>query len=432
VFSPGSIPDALCPALADVRSLCAALGFGSSEASPGAVGVESPRTAEDRASYLVALRQLIDAAEVAFTGILADFDANGDGETLHAAPTTPAWLRGALGLAAAEAGARVKVARASRDLLAEPLTQAADTGGVCFGHVESIARATRPLPADAQADAVTTLTEIAAQCGVDDVRAAGRYLRNVIDPDGALAASERDFERRWLDVSPLLDGMTSIQGVLDAEASAVISSALAPFLVPAGPDDERSASQRRADGLVEMARVAVMSGDLPTLSGTSTALAVTVPLSTLTGKSHRPGSAPGTTAGITWLTSTAVGRLSCDATVRRVLLDPAGIPFDLGREKRVFTAAQRAALALRDTGCRFPGCVRPPVHTDAHHLVPWAQGGSTDIANGLLLCRFHHRQVHEGGWTVEARDSSLQTNGELQFRGPRGQLMLSRPPPSEP
>jgi hypothetical protein len=226
--------------------------------------------------------------------------------------------------------------------------------------------------------------------------------------------------------------MTSIQGVLDAEASAVISSALAPFLVPAGAEDERSASQRRADGLVELARVAVMSSNLPTLSGTSTALAVTVPLSTLTGEGHRPGSAPRTTAGITWLTSSAVGRLSCDATVRRVLLDPAGIPFDLGREKRVFSGAQRTALALRDKGCRFPGCFRSPVHTDAHHLIPWAQGGNTDVANGLLLCRFHHRQVHEGGWKVEECDSSLRADGELRFRGPRGQLMGSRPPPSEP
>ncbi len=72
----------------------------------------------------------------------------------------------------------------------------------------------------------------------------------------------------------------------------------------------------------------------------------------------------------------------------------------LGRSQRLFSSHQRRLLALRDGGCRFPGCSRPPAHTDAHHVVPWSAGGATDIANAVLLCRFHHRLVHEGGWDL--------------------------------
>ncbi len=130
----------------------------------------------------------------------------------------------------------------------------------------------------------------------------------------------------------------------------------------------------------------------------TTALQVEVNLATLTGDQPHPARIPGTTGSAVWLTPNAAHRLACDATVRRLLVDPAGIPLDLGREVRVFTPTQRRALATRDRGCRFPGCHRPAVHTDAHHLIPWAQGGQSDLTNGLLLCRHHHRTVHEGGW----------------------------------
>jgi len=72
-------------------------------------------------------------------------------------------------------------------------------------------------------------------------------------------------------------------------------------------------------------------------------------------------------------------------------------PLEVGRATRVVSAAQRAALAVRDGGCRFPGCDRPPAWCEAHHLRHWLHGGATDPANLVLLCRAHHRAVHEGG-----------------------------------
>jgi hypothetical protein len=93
-------------------------------------------------------------------------------------------------------------------------------------------------------------------------------------------------------------------------------------------------------------------------------------------------------------------RLACDATVLPAVLGSAGQVLDLGRSTRLVTPPLRRALVLRDGGCRFPGCDRPPEWTDGHHLVPWARGGPTDLANMILLCRHHHVLVHEGGWRI--------------------------------
>src|SRR4029453_14388627 len=72
-------------------------------------------------------------------------------------------------------------------------------------------------------------------------------------------------------------------------------------------------------------------------------------------------------------------------------------PLEVGRATRGVQPAQRAALAVRDGGCVFPGCDRPLAWCDAHHLWHWLDGGPTDLANLALLCRAHHRAVHEGG-----------------------------------
>jgi HNH endonuclease len=83
-------------------------------------------------------------------------------------------------------------------------------------------------------------------------------------------------------------------------------------------------------------------------------------------------------------------------------------PLEVGRTSRVVSPAQRAALAVRDGGCGFPGCDRPLGWCEAHHLRHWLHGGPTDLENLALLCRAHHRAVHEGGWRLtRGRDGRL-------------------------
>ena len=227
-----------------------------------------------------------------------------------------------------------------------------------------------------------------------------------------------------------------------------------PLARPTSAEDERSGSQRRADALFELARRSLEGGRLPQTGGVRPQLTVTVELaSLLAAEGGTPG---GDSGGAGPLAAEACRRLACDAALTRVLVTrhfnhpghhrhagggdgggngrPGGLaarlqtavallpaalggaptqPLEVGRTTRVVTAAQRAALVVRDGGCAFPGCDRPPPWCDAHHLRHWLHGGPTDLANLVLLCRAHHRAVHEGGWRL--------------VRGPDGRLTATPP-----
>ena len=92
-----------------------------------------------------------------------------------------------------------------------------------------------------------------------------------------------------------------------------------------------------------------------------------------------------------------VRRLACDSGLQVSFDDAHGTPLMLGRRTRAPSVAMVRALRRRDRTCRFPGCERVR-YTDAHHIVWWSRGGRTDLSNLVLVCGFHHRLVHEGGW----------------------------------
>ncbi|HXZ57680.1 MAG TPA: HNH endonuclease signature motif containing protein, partial [Gaiellaceae bacterium] len=117
-------------------------------------------------------------------------------------------------------------------------------------------------------------------------------------------------------------------------------------------------------------------------------------------------------------------RLACDSSVVEIR-EREGATLSVGRRTRSVPPALRRALRRRDRGCRFPGCENHRF-VDAHHVRHWAHGGETRLDNLVLLCRRHHRLVHEGGYLVERVSES-----ELRFRDPRGGPILDapRPPP---
>jgi hypothetical protein len=117
-----------------------------------------------------------------------------------------------------------------------------------------------------------------------------------------------------------------------------------------------------------------------------------------------------------------VRRLLCDGSIVPMTDDERGYPLDVGRKTRAIPPALRRALQSRDRGCRFPGCTNKRF-TDGHHIEHWADGGETKLANLVLLCRVHHRLVHEEGFTVE------HTSTGLCFRTPDGRRAQDVPPP---
>jgi Domain of unknown function (DUF222)/HNH endonuclease len=398
-----------------------------------------------RAERLVAWQRLLDRQAGLWLKELAEFDARGAAGADHdqPAPSTASWLRGRLRLGVGTTRSAVRTARA---LFRGPLpeTAAALTAGVISpAHAKVIAEGTADLPPHVAADADPVLADLAGRLDPPGLRRAVDHLGQVADPDGADAARERHHARRGLWLSPTWDGLVAVDGLLEPEAGHLVQAALEPLARPADAHDDRKGGQRNADALAELCRRALEGGRLPKTGGVRPQLLVTVGLESLLG---HPGSLGGEAGWTGPLTPEACRRLACDATVTRVLvtrqpssdgraarcsceqaavaagqLDQPGLtprlrasmallppplggapsqPLDLGRATRVVTPAQRSALAVRDSGCVFPGCDRPLAWCEGHHLVSWLDGGPTDLANLALLCRAHHRDVHEGGWQL--------------------------------
>jgi hypothetical protein len=117
-------------------------------------------------------------------------------------------------------------------------------------------------------------------------------------------------------------------------------------------------------------------------------------------------------------------RLVCDASIMRVVLAGGSQPLDIGRRSQLIPPSMRRAVIVRDRHCRFPGCDRPHTWCDSHHVVHWPDGGPTALPNLLLLCRRHHRMVHQrGGIRLELSE------GRPVFRRPDGSVLEDRAPP---
>ncbi len=391
-------------AMEDLRSAVDALaGVDVAALDAGTLGTE-----------LVELRVQIDRLEAQWLARLAAFD-DGCGPMVDGAATTAAWLRRDCRLAPGAARERVLVARRLPDL---PATANALTeGAISYRHAALIASATGDLPdaANGSASTESILLEAARGCDPATLRKVTAHLSYVLDPDGTRRRDARGCDRATLFVSPAFDRF-AVNGDLNAEGGATVLAALAPLAVPI-PGDQRTPAQRRADALVELARRALDGGGLPETGGVRPHVTVTVDLPTLTGT---PGSAKLAWAGP--VSGETARRLACDADVARVITAGPSEVLDVGRATRVVPAAIRRALMIRDRGCRFPGCDRPPEWTDAHHLRHWAEGGPTCLANLILLCRFHHRLLHEGGWRLTG-----DLCGEVVAIRPDGTEI--RPPP---
>ena len=115
-------------------------------------------------------------------------------------------------------------------------------------------------------------------------------------------------------------------------------------------------------------------------------------------------------------------RLACDAATVTMRHGPGGEILDVGRRTRTISPALRRALAARDRRCRFPGCGNR--RCDAHHIEHWADGGRTALDNLVLLCRRHHRAVHEEGFRV-----TIDRTGGVRFAHPDGRPLVEAPSP---
>jgi len=229
------------------------------------------------------------------------------------------------------------------------------------------------------------------------------------------------------------DGMVVVRGRLEPEVGAVLVQALAAARealyqkadenVPAGTFADVSAetptmAQQQADALGLLAETALHHGIDPGAPAERYQVVVHVDAEVLADPEQPGQSVLEDGARVPAETSQ---RLACDASRVVMRHDPDGRITEVGARTRTIPPALRRALQHRDRGCRFPGCgVR---FGQGHHIRHWAHGGPTTLSNLALLCRRHHRAVHEEGYQVDR-----QLDGELRFRRPDGRLLPEVPP----
>ncbi|GAB3491997.1 HNH endonuclease signature motif containing protein [Flexivirga lutea] len=166
--------------------------------------------------------------------------------------------------------------------------------------------------------------------------------------------------------------------------------------------DERSPGKRRVDALMDLVGAGARAATGEGVQTAAATVLLTMNLETLT-----TGSDGATTTTGDVLDAGAARRLACTADLIPAVLGGPSAPLDVGRRQRLATKAIRAAVILRDHGCTFPGCDRPPGFCEIHHLTPWWAGGHTSLTDSALLCSRHHHTVHRQGYTAEVRPDGV-------------------------
>lgn len=244
------------------------------------------------------------------------------------------------------------------------------------------------------------LLGFAEELTVQQLTNAARHWTYYADDAAAEMTSTQMREKSYLHASVTFGGMVRVDALLDPETGETVLTALDAATPPPSADDRRSAANRRAEALGGICGQWLANGTT-TSGGTRPHVSLVVDLDTLEGRmgKHCRLDHVGT------VTAETARRIVCDASVSRIITRGGSQPLDVGRATRVPSSAQRQALVIRDGGCKFPGCSRPPPWCDAHHITHWLHGGPTDLDNLMLLCRRHHALVHQGAATI--RDGTV-------------------------
>jgi hypothetical protein len=365
----------------------------------------------------------ISAATYELLVMLRDFDQRGGWNSgFHSCAHWLGWRVG-LDLGAAREKVRVAHALAALPLISESLRR----GEISYSKVRALTRIATP----ANEHDLLLFARAGTAAHVEKlVRGMRRVDRAVAEGEGEGDGEQRRHAARYLRAYTDEDGMVVVTGRLAPEAGAALLRALDAGVEelygprrgqPSGgahePTDDVAVEQRRADALGLVAESALAAGLDPGSRGDRYQVVVHVDAEVLAPEGEGGSSWLADGSGVSAATSR---RLACDSALVVMRHAADGRVLDVGRRTRAISPGLRRALEHRDGGCRFPGCGRKLC--DAHHVEPWGNGGETSLANTLLLCRQHHRAVHEEGFSME-----LAPNGEARFYRPDGRLLPVAP-----
>jgi hypothetical protein len=365
---------------------------------------------------LVDLRRAIDRLEAEFLRRLHRFHSE-RGAQSDGGGSTMSWLRRRCAMTMKAAAYRVHLARSLGELPAA--LASARAGRASFSNVAMIGHLADDVGVEHVAPLESILVGAAETLEPGPMRTLTQAARLRIDPDGVLADDNHAHQHRWFECEPTYGGDYIARGRLTGEGGALVKTVLDAIGHGLTAGETRLASTRRADALVEMAAMYLRSGDLRDVHGQRPHLTLTVSAETLRAGAAVAGTEtrPAELSGVGPIHPETARRIACDAA-RTVVTVAAPAPdaspwtatstpvqpLSVGRNTRTVPAPLRTALSLRDQGCRFPGCDRPPAWTDGHHIIHWVDDGPTELDNLVSLCRMHHRAVHEQGWRIRLTD----------------------------
>lgn len=362
----------------------------------------------------------VSAATFRLLVLIREFDARG-GWSGPGMRSCAHWLNWKCGLDMGAAREKVRVAHA---LALLPLISAAfERGEVSYSKVRAMTRVATPANEE-------SLLNVALHGTAHHVERLVRGYRRV----QRLEDANRQHAERFVSWHVDEDGCLVIRGRVPAELGALIMKGLeaavevvrerevATGVAPAG--EEQTAAGRRADALGLMAETFIANGPGELAGGERYQLVVHC------GREASPDGGVATGVAPTGhesgegdelrVSAETCRRMGCDCSLVHVTEDENGGTLDVGRRTRSIPPAIMRALRVRDKGCRFPGCTCKR-YVDGHHIRHWADGGDTKLSNLVLLCRFHHRLVHEGGYSVAVeKQSRLASRLQFGFWRPDG------------
>ncbi|HMH50668.1 MAG TPA: DUF222 domain-containing protein [Candidatus Acidoferrum sp.] len=361
----------------------------------------------------------LEAATAHLLGLIRDFDAGGGWN--HGFRSCAHWLSWRVGLDRGAAREHVRVARALGAL--PRLANALARGELSYAKVRALTRVATP----ETEERLLALGRAGTACQIERIVRGWRR----VDAIAEARESARQHKSRAVHVYQDEDGMVVIRGRLTPETGAVLMQALSAaretlYQRSRGTEAASEASgatlsmaQEQADALVLLAETALHHQLDPGAPGERYQVVVHVDAPVL-ADARAPGQS--VLEGGAHVPAETSRRLACDASRVVMRHDPDGRVVEVGARTRTIPPATRRALHFRDQGCRFPGCdVR---FGQGHHIRHWAQGGPTTLSNLAMLCRRHHRAVHEEGFQVER-----QPDGALRFSRPDGRALPDVPAP---
>ncbi|MEY9925673.1 hypothetical protein ABH926_000293 [Catenulispora sp. GP43] len=260
--------------------------------------------------------------------------------------------------------------------------------------------------------------------GAENLREHAEDAAHRIAPATVLNRARAAEEKRGFHMTPVLDGYVA-GGFLSTTGGDALLTALDSLADQRAGDEAEQAdgtqdlAKARADALVRLAEDRLRSGDLPQRHNGPTTMAIVMRADTAQALPGAPAARTGRGRAVP---AAEAHMLRCEAALRAVLVDGDGEVLWQGRRRRLATRAQYEAMAVRDGGCTAPGCGRPPRECDAHHDIPWGAGGHTDIDQMRLLCRRHHRELHDELWQRQHgwQEAEVRAHNEQRrFQKPR-------------